>query len=1095
MARHFLIAFVVWIVLSSSYAAVWPAYRGDNARSGVMQAQPPLPLHEQWVYASPHPPAPAWPAPAKRDIWHEKSKLRPTVTYDRAFHVVIDEDRVYFGSSADDQVYCLDASTGDIVWRFFTDGPVRLAPAIAGGKVYFGSDDGRIYCLNADDGREVWRYEPDPGAYGIPGNGSIISSTPVRSGVLVKDGCAGVFPTQKVLLCALNAADGKLIWQKEVDDVSAQGYMLASSRHLFVPTGRTTPALFSLADGGYLGTLEGEGGAYALLAGDAVMSGPGRRTTGLDLADMNSRESLVQIDGIRAVVHEGKAYIQSPREIQALDYERYSVLARKRHEIQKQYSQIEELRERLPENSQQAQQFEAKLQALDSQIAELSRLLNACTLWRKPCGTPFALIKAGDALFAGGDGEVTALDCDNGDILWSGDVKGRAYSLAVANNRLFASTDQGCIHCFGGNQGPPARKTRTAVSTCPYPEDDMTAMYRATAKQIVDMMWPDEDSAVPKKGYCLVLACGNGRLAYELAQRTDMEIVGIEQDAAKVRAARDALDRASLYGTRVSVHQVKHGALPYTGYFANLVVADPASTPEALDYPADEVFRVLRPYGGLAAIGRPGDTAIAGAKVSADDLRRWTADSGADWQIEHPGKGVRAVLRRGPLPGAGEWTQLYCNSAHTACSGDPLDGPMRIQWFGKPGPRKMIDRHHRPMSSLFKDGRLFIPGDNRIIAADAYNGTPLWELPVPNSRRVAALRNCGHMVVAEEYIYIAVEDECWAVDVETGARRFVIKVPQPGDTPRDWGYLDHVGNNLYGTGMKAGASVKKLHKNTIRFLIEGDFRPMIAGEYIFCTDRFTADVHWTYQNGIIMNNGIAIADGRMFFVESHSEKALADEDGRLRVDWFCEQDTYLRSLDASTGELLWEKPVEFPFQHIMFLNTAQDIVVVTGTHNVGEFVQYDLFAFDAADGEPKWHNHCRNGDPINGSHGEQWQHPVIIGDWLFSDPFAFDLQTGKRLDYRFERGGHSCGGLTASQYYMYGRGWNPRMYPVNVDETDGVCLTKVNRPGCWLNIIPAGGLVLIPESSSGCTCAFPMQTSFGLIPESALVSRVSAGER
>ena len=39
------------------------------------------------------------------------------------------------------------------------------------------------------------------------------------------------------------------------------------------------------------------------------------------------------------------------------------------------------------------------------------------------------------------------------------------------------------------------------------------------------------------------------------------------------------------------------------------------------------------------------------------------------------------------------------------------------------------------------------------------------------------------------------------------------------------------------------------------------------------------------------------------------------------------------------------------------------------------------------------------------------------------------------------------------------------------------------RPGCWINIIPAGGMVLIPEASSGCTCGYPMQTSVGYVPE------------
>jgi hypothetical protein len=43
-------------------------------------------------------------------------------------------------------------------------------------------------------------------------------------------------------------------------------------------------------------------------------------------------------------------------------------------------------------------------------------------------------------------------------------------------------------------------------------------------------------------------------------------------------------------------------------------------------------------------------------------------------------------------------------------------------------------------------------------------------------------------------------------------------------------------------------------------------------------------------------------------------------------------------------------------------------------------------------------------------------------------------------------------------------------------------LTQVTRPGCWINIIPAEGLLLIPEASSGCTCKFSIQTSLALVP-------------
>jgi hypothetical protein len=38
------------------------------------------------------------------------------------------------------------------------------------------------------------------------------------------------------------------------------------------------------------------------------------------------------------------------------------------------------------------------------------------------------------------------------------------------------------------------------------------------------------------------------------------------------------------------------------------------------------------------------------------------------------------------------------------------------------------------------------------------------------------------------------------------------------------------------------------------------------------------------------------------------------------------------------------------------------------------------------------------------------------------------------------------------------------------------------RPGCWINAVPAAGLLLVPEASAGCMCAFPNMCSVALKP-------------
>ncbi len=388
----------------------WTTYLHDNSRSGITSEQLKLPLREVWIYESKHAPQPAWPAPAKRDGYHRIENLRARVTFDRAFHVAVVDNAVYFGSSADDKVYSLDATTGAERWSVFTDAPIRLAPSVSNGKIYVGSDDGWVYCLATTNGALLWKYKPASDDYRVPGNGRMMSVWPVRTGVLV-DGdiaycCAGLFPSEGAYLCALNANDGSELWKKKLNDLSPQGYLLASATRLYVPTGRGTPAVFDRRDGKRLGTLGGAGGTYALLAADMLIYGPGK-TGQLEAFNANTKDRIVTFGGLQMIVTDEMSYLHTDKELSALDRVRYLELIKQKKPTQE------------------------------------------CIAWKQPCQYPYSLILAGDVLFAGGNDMVVAFSATDGKLLWTGTVAGKAYGLAVANAHLFVSTDKGKIHCFG----------------------------------------------------------------------------------------------------------------------------------------------------------------------------------------------------------------------------------------------------------------------------------------------------------------------------------------------------------------------------------------------------------------------------------------------------------------------------------------------------------------------------------------------------------------------------------------------------------------------------------------------------------------------
>ena len=1069
--------FYLWtfLVYGSGKAEDWPTFGHDNRRSGVTRERLELPLTECWIFKSLHEPKPAWPEPAKQDFWHHHYDLRATVTYDRAFHVVGAGDAVYFGSSADDKVYALDAMTGQQRWTFFTEGPVRLAPTISGSRLYVGSDDGCVYCLSADKGSLIWRYKAADQDRMVPGNERIISLCPVRTGLVVDAAklyfAAGLFPDEAAFLAALDVDDGSVVWKQKIS-VSPQGYILASDERLYVPTGQASPAMFARAGGAFLAELPSAGGAYALLTEDVLVSGPGRGPKEISASDVRTKDRIATFGGLRMIVNGPIAYMQSESELSAFNRSRYLELSRQKNNLSTRYKKIEEEIKKLSADTPQAEQLRKELPDIAARLQELSKQLKDCYLWMVVCECPYSMIMSGDTLFVGGDNKVAAYSATEGKEIWSAPVAGKAFGLSVINGGLYVSTDTGQIHCFRNKVDGTAQVITTKPTADPYPPDDLTQLYAEAAKNIVE-------KTQIRKGYCLILNCDDGRLAYELARLTNLKIIAVEDDTSKVSFARNAIDNAGLYG-RVVVHHGCSAKLPYTKYFANLIVCQISLRTGEIPASAQQVFELLRPYGGVIALPIPA------GQYDQESLENWGGNSFAGWKVHKGDKIVLAWATRGKLKGAGEWTHTYAEPGNTGCSGDELvKGEVSIQWFGEPGPRQMIDRHHRNVPPLFKDGRLFVPGDCIVFAVDAYNGTSLWDVRIPNSRRLGVFLDCGSMVVDEQFLYVAAEDKCHRFDVQTGQRHLTFTMPQLiEDELRDWGYIAYSGNLLLGSGRKKGASYTETSYQADNALWHRNMK-LVLSDYLFAVEKDGGTPLWRYKDGLILNTTIAVGGGRMYFVQTHSPKALADTLGRMPAKELLDGgEQYLVALDAQTGQVLYKKKIDVSnLEEPVYLNYAKDTLLLSGSKLDGQAVRYYYYAFDARSGQACWSTDHDSGLPTDGAHGEYNRLPTIIGDTVFAWPYAYNLRTGARIpDWKFDRRGHGCGGVSASAQCLFWRGGTPWMYDLGPNGGP-TRLNNVTRPGCWINIIPAGGLVLIPEASSGCTCGFALQTSIAYVPE------------
>jgi eukaryotic-like serine/threonine-protein kinase len=65
------------------------------------------------------------------------------------------DGRVYFGSG-DSNVYAVDESSGVLQWKFPAGDVVHASPAVVGNTVYIGSWDGLLYAIDATTGQQKW---------------------------------------------------------------------------------------------------------------------------------------------------------------------------------------------------------------------------------------------------------------------------------------------------------------------------------------------------------------------------------------------------------------------------------------------------------------------------------------------------------------------------------------------------------------------------------------------------------------------------------------------------------------------------------------------------------------------------------------------------------------------------------------------------------------------------------------------------------------------------------------------------------------------------------------------------------------------------
>lgn len=448
----------------------WPTYRHDNRRSGVSSESLNVPLSLDWQVQSPLPPQPAWTGPAKWDSYANMNNLKPMRNFDPVFYTVVARGRVYFSSSVDHGIHCLDLESGREIWTFFTNGPVRVAPTIAQDRLFSGSDDGQIYCLNPLTGTRQWTYRPATEDKTLVNNGHLISTWPCRTGVLVQDdivyAAASLLPWEATYICALDANTGKDqgrpgLYNKTHAHMTAQGPLLASARNVYISQGRQAPLIISRDTGELQKNVgrSGFGGVFGLLTeDDTFVHGHGQNHGAqgeLRVFDKERHDLLMTYPKATVmVIHQDTLYVQAEGQLQALQRGRYLRLQSEKHVLQTKGKDLQSKLKKIPADQPSARApLERDIKTIAGQIKAIEAELPRCVQWRTKNSCSLDLILVGDTLYAGGVDRVVAHEARTGNLCWQAEVPGRAFGLTAAQGRLLVSTDQGTLLCFQEEQG------------------------------------------------------------------------------------------------------------------------------------------------------------------------------------------------------------------------------------------------------------------------------------------------------------------------------------------------------------------------------------------------------------------------------------------------------------------------------------------------------------------------------------------------------------------------------------------------------------------------------------------------------------------
>lgn len=1018
----------------------WPMWRYDYGRTASTPEQLDSNLYLQWKVKY----------PARIAVWDDPLNQN-LMQFDRLFEPIVEDSKIYMGFNDQDKVIALDINTGQELWHFYADGPVRLPLAASNGRIYFTGDDGYCYCLDGNSGSLIWKVLLAPSENKLLGNKRLISMWPARGGIVIRNNiiytAAGIFPLMGTFIYAIDSETGKIIWKNEgtgsnyilqphsspaFADVAPQGSFTISGERLLVAGGRSVPAAFDLKTGEELYYKLAEsgktGGAFTFSNSSVFFNHHRDRMTYMYDSETGSK---IKSDAGEYPVIDGNTFYFSGDKISAAKLDK-----------------------------------EKKLEIL----------------WQSEYSAKNDLIKAGNCLYAADSNGITAVKISGDKLLklWRKETDCNIQRLVAANGKLIAVSEQGDILVYGS-------KPVSDVSLRSKPVNEIRST-SALADDIINTTGISE-------GYAVIFGTKDTDLLTELVSKTSLTLIAFDNNPSRISWLREHFDNLGVKADRLSFLLTGETFPSLPKYFSSLTIINDQSY--LGDYDSEilrSLYECTRPYDGkiwFKTNNREQKLLITGL----DSLNLYGA-------AEERGKGYYLITRTGSLEGADSWTHNYGDISNTVKSDDQrVKAPLGILWFGGNSNLDVLPRHGHGPGEQVIDGRLIIQGMNSISARDVYTGRVLWERPFEkliddnwlvfydesydenapldtkyNQEHLPGSNARGtNFIATSEYVYVIEEDKCHLIDIRTGELKKSFTTSD--GTTRKLGYIGVyndfliLGNNYSEYPDIRDPDEKAENRKFINY-------SLTASKELIVLNRFSGEILWRIKaNHGFIHNSVICGDGMLFCLDKLPQNLETRLKRRGEV---IPSGSRLLYVDIATGKIAREVSEDvfgtwlgYSSEYKYLLQATRPSRDMLSGENGTRMIVYS-----ALTGKKVWDKPVRYANP-----------PILHRDKIYTEGEGFSLLTGdpiaekdpltgeeKKWSFKREYG---CGIVIASEYLLTFRSASAGF--INLESLEGTASLGGWKSGCSTNLIAADGVLNSPDYTRTCQCPYQNQTSLALV--------------